>query len=289
MAWGQYDTIRGGGFNLDSASNDAQGNYNTHPNGDLGMAFTATGYTTPPLVNNNVNNSVDNYVNYFWKAGGTPSINTDGSITSLLSANQAAGFSVVKYTGNGTTGATFGHGLSQVPQLMFSKRTDTGDNWNVYTETTGNTGILYLNLADAFTTVSNRFNNTSPTSTVFTLGNSNAINANNGTYIAYCFTSISGYSKVGTYSGTASANSITTGFEPGFIIIKRTDNTGNWVVMDSARGMGSNAYALFPNASSLQSNGWNTAFTATGFTISSAEAWINGSGGTYIYLAIKEN
>ena len=94
---------------------------------------------------------------------------------------------------------------------------------------------------------------------------------------------------MGSYSGTASANSITTGFEPGFIMIKRTDSAGSWVVMDSARGMGSNASALFPNLSALQSNGWNTAFTATGFTISSAEAWINASGGTYIYLAIKEN
>ena len=105
----------------------------------------------------------------------------------------------------------------------------------------------------------------------------------------YSFKSIAGYSKVGSYTGTASANSITTGFEPSFIMIKRTDTTGSWIIMDSARGMGSNAYALFPDLSAAESNAWNTAFTSTGFTISSAETWVNASGGTYIYLAIKEN
>ena len=285
-SWGQYDTVRGSGKVIQSDNTDAEYDYAGHPAGNLAMQFTAGGYTTPPTVNNNINNSSYDYINYFWKAGGTPYINTDGTTTSVVSANQAAGFSIVQQTSNNSND-TIGHGLSAAPELIISKNLSISGPWGAYNASNGVNGYLYFNQTNAWTSAPNVYPIVN--STVFSGGSGGWNNGTGNVYINYCFTSIPGYSKVGTYSGTASANSITTGFEPGFIMIKRTDSAGSWVVMDSARGMGSNASALFPNLNALQSNGWNTAFTATGFTISSAEAWINASGGTYIYLAIKEN
>jgi hypothetical protein len=121
-------------------------------------------------------------------------------------------------------------------------------------------------------------------STTFTT--SQAFSGNNPS-IAYCFTSITGYQKVGSYSGSNSPITITTGFQPRFVLIKRTDTSGNsWVIIDSVRGIGSGADALFPDLSAAESSGWNTDFISTGFTISSNESYISASGGTYIYLAI---
>jgi hypothetical protein len=200
----------------------------------------------------------------------------------------------VNYTGESQSSATIGHGLSSAPEMYIVKSLSTGDWWTYNKYLNGGTNpanyFIRLNSTAAESLNSGSppsiFAGTEPTSTVFSIGAS--INTSNG-FIAYCFTSIPGYSKVGSYTGTSSANSITTGFEPSFIMIKRTDAAGSWVIMDSARGMGSNAYALFPNSAAAESNAWNTAFTSTGFTISSAETWVNASGGTYIYLAIKEN
>ena len=275
---------------------------------DLTLAENATTTNHVSAINNNgfiiqgnhirTNASGDDFVAWNWKAGGAAVSNTDGSITSQVSANTDAGFSIVKYTGNGTSGSTIGHGLSDTPQMMISKRTDSGDNWNVYTEATGNTGILYLNLTDAFTTVSNRFNNTSPTSTVFTVGNSTAINVSGGEYIAYCFHSVSGYQSVGSYTGTNATNSVTTGFEPRFLMVKLTSAIdGQWVMYDNARSatnprtkklaanssVAENDSSLLGGDSSHQVN-----FTSTGFELLETSGGVNTNklNETYIYLAI---
>ena len=283
-----FDSIRGN-YRVRSNSTGAENDYSSHFGGIDANGFTVTSGLA-------LNDTSGTYVAWCWKAGShddnLPQINTEGSIDSVVSVNDAAGFSIVKYTGNGTTGATVGHGMSSTPQMMISKRTDTADNWNVYTEPTGNTGILYLNLSDAFTTVSNRFNNTSPTSEVFTLGNSVSINANGGEYIAYCFTSISGYQEVGSYSGTgATTNKITTGFKPRFLLVKQTNTTRNWYIIDSTRNPSDpRNLLLIPNDSATEFAGSGDVycdFLSDGFEwTSSAGDAVNQSGGTYIYLAI---
>jgi len=280
-----HDSVRGAGYGLISNNTGAQTFYNTI------TSFDSNGFTVDANSYIGTNASGKTFVSWNWKAGGTPSINTDGTITSIVSANQAAGFSIVKYTGNNTAGATVAHGMDAVPELIIWKSLTSVSGWKVYCNqfTSPTTQIVELQASAAVSTNTVFINGTAPSTSLITLGAYGDTNASGQDIVTYCFTSISGYSKVGTYSGTASANSITTGFEPGFIMIKRTDSAGNWVIMDSARGMGSNAYALLPNLTDSESGGWNTAFTATGFTISSAEAWINASGGTYIYLAIKEN
>ena len=257
------------------------------------VSFDTNGFTlgTDYHTVNNANGR--NYVAWCWKAASSDSTNTDGTITSTVRANQDAGFSIVKYTGNGSTGATVGHGMSSTPQMMISKRTDTGDNWNVYTEPTGNTGILYLNLSDAFTTVSNRFNNTSPTSEVFTLGNSAAINANGGEYIAYCFHSVDGYQKVGSYTGTgATGNVVNVGFKPRFLLWKKTNGAVGWFILDGTRNT-SDVWSARLEAHNSNAEAGPDAYTVTvsntGFEMTGSFSNWTGSNelnSTYIYLAI---
>ena len=293
-AWGQYDTIRGDGMTLQSDNNGAEGNYNTHPSGDLAMKFTSTGYNTPPLVNNNVNNASDDYINYFWKAGGLASINTTGTITSIVSANAAAGISVVKYIGNNTSGATIAHGLSSAPEMMIVKRLDSSGDWDVYHSALGATKYTILDTDQASLTASNIWNDTAPTSTVFSVGNHASVNASGGSYIAYLFTSITGFSKVGSYTGAnPSAVSVNLGFNPDMVIIRNSSNTGDWIVYDKQRSPTGNFddYVLLNTTGAQGTTGGNWVTpTATGFdTNGSGGSWTNANGDTYLYLAFKQN
>ena len=293
-AWGQYDTIRGDGMTLQSDNNGAEGNYNTHPSGDLAMKFTSTGYNTPPLVNNNVNNASDDYINYFWKAGGLASINTTGTITSIVSANAAAGISVVKYIGNNTSGATIAHGLSSAPEMMIVKRLDSSGDWDVYHSALGATKYTILDTDQASLTASNIWNDTAPTSTVFSVGNHASVNASGGSYIAYLFTSITGFSKVGSYTGAnPSAVSVNLGFNPDMVIIRNSSNTGDWIVYDKQRSPTGNFddYVLLNTTGAQGTTGGNWVTpTATGFdTNGSGGGWTNANGDTYLYLAFKQN
>ena len=284
-AWGQYDTIRGDGMVLSSDNNGAEGNYNTHPNGDLAMKFTSTGYNTPPLVNNNINNSSDDYINYFWKAGGLASINTDGTNACIVSANAAAGFSIVELSKDNTNTETFGHGLGVVPELIILKRLPSADDWYVYHKDLGNSTRISLNSDAAKVTGTGVWGSTTPTSSVFTLQNQSG-----GAHIAYCFASITNYSSIGTYtaSGSAGSPTITTGFEPGFVIIKNSDRSQEWIIIDSVRGLNK---SLQPNSTAAESVNGNIITTnATSFTIDVNGGGINyASGDTMIYAAFKIN
>ena len=244
------------------------------------------------------NKSGDDYVAWCWKAGdhddNLPQINTEGTIDSVVSVNDAAGFSIVKYTGNGTAGATIGHGLSQKPELFFIKNIEANYNWIAWCNEE-NTELGYLDVTDSF--ASSRYswalNSTQPTSTLITLGNDASVNTSYN-YIAYCFASISGYQKVGSYTGTGSAgNSVTTGFQPRFLMIKNITNTGStgWIMLDTSRdGTTENGNALFANSNASEWGASNTTvdidFTATGFTIQNGYVVVNGGSDTYIYLAI---
>ena len=287
-AWGQYDTVRGSGLVLQSDNSDAQYDYSGHPSGDLAMQFTSTGYNTPPVVNGNINNASDDYINYFWKAGGLASINTDGTITSIVSANQAAGFSIVRYTA--AASSTVGHGLGGVPELLITKMTDATANWAVYHADLGINKTLQLDTTGAEIAVNNYWGTSAPTSTVYGLStNSGHYNAY-GQQIAYCFRSITGFSSIGTYtaSGSAGSPTITTGFQPGFVMIKNVDRSQEWIIIDSVRGLNK---SLQPDSTAAEGVNGNIITTnATSFTIDVNGGGINyASGDTMIYAAFKIN
>ena len=183
-----------------------------------------------------VNTSGRTYVAWCWKAGGTAVSNTDGDITSTVSANQDAGFSIVKYTGNSSYGQTVGHGLSSAPELVIIKNLDNARNWRTYAEPLGATKYINLDETAAAGTYGS-FNNTAPTTTVFSTTSSVADRATNYSgdrFIAYCFHSVDGYQKVGYYTSNASVK-ITTGFEPRWIMQKYTGVANNWWIMDTHR------------------------------------------------------
>ena len=213
---------------------------------------------------------------------------TNGTIPSTVATNVDAGFSIVKYTGNNTAGSTVGHGLSSDPEMVIVKGLDNALNWIVYHTGIGATKYIQLNTTGAEELQSNynMFNSTAPSSTVFSLGNLGNTNGNNLDYIAYCFTSIPGYSKIGSYIGTGGAFTVYTGFAPSFVMIKRSDSTANWVIIDNKRG-GTSRARLYPNLSNAEDNNQGDTLTSNGFsprTTPTADTNING--GTFIYLAI---
>ena len=243
-------------------------------------------------MSNPNSNNVD-YVAWCWKAGdhddNLPQINTEGTIDSTVSVNDAAGFSIVKYTGNNTSGATIGTGLSSAPELMIVKRLDTTSDWDVYTSATGATKYLILDTDQSALTASNIWNNTAPSSTVFTVGNHSSVNASGGKYIAYLWYSVSGHSKIGSYSGTGgSISAIDVGFEPRFVMVKKTNvSGGNWAIFDNLRS-GTSLHQLDANDSHAEYDNQGLTFTSTGFQPrQSVGSDQNVSGATFVYMAFK--
>lgn len=290
-----HDIIRGGAATLDTTTGTDETVVSTGLRVDFRESSTSSRIETASA---GWNSSGYNYVAYGFKGGGTGTSNTSGSITSTVSANQAAGFSIVTYTGNGTSGATFGHGLSSAPELVIVKGRNTQyafPNWNVYSnQLNGGSSpqnyFLYLNTTDAEAASSSRWNNTAPTSSVITLGNSVNVNELNGTYVAYCFHSVSGYSKIGSYTGGGSTDvSVTTGFRPRFILVRSTDNTDYWTWFDAERSTSASDFDNFLYFNSAEVEVPNIdaiTTTSTGFTVTRNNARPNFSGYNYMYLAI---
>jgi hypothetical protein len=197
-------------------------------------------------------------------------------------------FDEVCYTGTGAN-TTQTHNLGVIPELMIIKERSASNNWQVYSSSLGNTQYLVLNTTAAAATGATRWNSTTPTSSVFSIGTDTTVNASTQTYAAYLFATCLGVSKVGSYTGTGATQTINCGFTGGarFVMIKRTDSTGSWYVWDTARGMvaGSDFYLLL-NSNAAEVNANNVYTATTGFQIVSSLADINASGGTYIYLAI---
>jgi hypothetical protein len=288
-----FDSVRGisgsGSPSLITNLTDAEANYGP----TFGVtAVNSTGFT---VVGNGsfTNGSGINYVGWQWKAGGTAVTNNVGSLSAQVSANTTSGFSVVTYTGNGTAGATIGHGLGATPAMIMIKgRNATGD-WQVYHQSIGNTGIVCLNLNIATFTTVLAWNNTSPTSSVFTLGSGGDLNGNTNTYVAYCWTPIAGFSQFGSYTGNGSADGpfVYTGFRPRFIMLKDYTNTGdNWILHDTARSP-SNVVNLDLAANDSYADETFTALDilSNGFKLRNTNNNWNGSGRGYIYMAFAEN
>ena len=218
-----------------------------------------------------------------------------------LTTNQPLGYSFrrapgffdeVCYTGNGVNGRTVTHNLAAVPEIMIVKRRSAAGSWATYTSSTGNTKRLSLDTADAADVQSSFWNNTSPTSTVFTVGTFSDVNTNGSTYVAYLFATAAGVSKVGSYTGNGTTQTINCGFGAGgarFVLIKRTDSTGDWYVYDTARGMTvlTDPYLLLNSTAAETATLGSVTTVSTGFALNSAIlAAINVNAGTYIFLAI---
>lgn len=289
-----YDAIRGSSA-VFSNTTAVEFDYSQHPNGDLSPSFTSNGFQTPSVVNNGINASGQTYVAWNWKANGTGVSNTDGTITSTVSANQKAGFSIVSYTGTGTNGATIGHGLSSAPDLLMVKDRSQAVDWHVYhsaNTSAPETEYLILNQNLATIDAIAPWNDTAPTSSVFTVGTGVAVNTNGNNYIAYCFHSVEGYSKFGSYTGNGSSDGpfVYTGFRPAWIMTKRTNVAEDWHIEDVERSTYNPAKTtLWANESYAEAdfaNGFD--ILSNGFKLRETGQAVNGSGSTYIYMAFAE-
>ena len=260
--------------------------------------FRDEGFSVGSDSGSYVNISGQTMIAYALKAGGSGSSNSDGDITSTVSVASHGGFSIVKYDpgSGGSAGDTVGHGLSRAPNYIILKVLESvGDkNWSVGSDDIGWTNNLFLNLTNAKSAGSGPWNNTAPTSSVFSIGSDRD---NDAAYIAYCFAKTSGLIACGTYTGNGSAdgpfvqvNDGGSGFKPSFIMIKRTDSTEGWHINDAVRDpINPLNNQLQPNSSNAESGSSYMDFTANGFKLRGTQGATNASGGTYVYLAFAEN
>lgn len=272
-----FDSVRGATKMLSSDLTDAEAT-----RADTLTSFDSDGFTVSD--SGFVNDTADTYVAWCWKAGGTAVTNTDGSITSQVSANVDAGFSIVNWTAT-SNGYTVGHGLSSAPELIITKSRALTTNWWTFTTLIdGSVDFLGLNLTNA--KADDSIGLSAPTSTVFSMHSGYTSTPTD--VIAYCFHSVEGFSKIGTYSGTGSDQAITgLGFQPDFVLIKRTDSTGNWCIADSARLTSGESNFLYPNLNNAESVSAVITMESDGFSMDGAGVDYNASGGTYLYMAIK--
>ena len=247
--------------------------------------------TAGPNANSN-NQDTKNYVAWNWKANGSGSANTDGSISSTVSANTTSGFSIVSYTGTGAN-ATVGHGLGSTPSVVMVKRRNGNSWWYVrHTGTNITDGHVFLNTTSPASTQSTSIIGLS--SSTFSIGTEVSVNDSGGTYIAYCFAEKQGFSKFGSYvaNGSNDGPMIYLGFKPAFVLIKRTSNTNVWILLDNKRGSYNvNQSKLYPDNNDAEntdtSNGID--FLSNGFKIRRNNTEINGAAGdTFIYMAFAE-
>jgi hypothetical protein len=269
-----------------------------------GAAFTdANSITSFNADGFSVGNSFDNtnavtYVAWNWKANGTGSSNTAGSITSTVSANTTSGFSVVTYTGNGSATATVGHGLGVAPSMFIVKSRSDAKDWIVYHVSLGNNTIIKLNSSgNTFST--DYWQDTTPSSSIIYLNGQvdTEVCGNNITYVIYAFAAIAGYSAFGSYTGNGSSDGpfVYTGFRPAFVLIKNTTSgTADWVIYDTVRNTYNTAdYRLLPNSSSSELTRGAIDFLSNGMKMrngsSAGYQEINTSGQNYIYAAFASN
>jgi hypothetical protein len=303
-----YDSVRGAGItkdlNSDTTNSESDNTPNTTNYGYV-SSFDTNGFT---VTNGNhassagiwSNQSGEDFVAWNWLANGAGVSNTDGSITSTVSASTTSGFSIVSYTGNGVAGATIGHGLGVTPAMMIIKNRDNAaESWMVYHQAYG-TGTQYFILNDTggvytYTTV---FNDTAPDADKFTVGTAGATNYNSQGLVAYCFAEVKGFSKFGSYTGNGNTDGpfVYTGFKPAFVMIKNASaGSTDWYLYDNKRGGpasgvygNNNKFFLKPNSSAAEGNESFDMYS-NGFKIKISNSFLNGSGNTLIYMAFAEN
>ena len=258
-------------------------------------AFDSDGFTVG--TSNDVNKLNNTHVAWNWKAGGTASSNTDGSITSSVSVNTTAGFSIVSYTGTATSGVTVGHGLGVKPDMIILKnRSPDTASWPVYHSSLGATKYVGLNSTGASTTSNTRWNDTEPTSSVFTLGSSGDVvgDSSGEPFIAYCFAEKTGYSKFGSYIGNGNADGsfVYTGFKPTWVMIKLISATDNWIIQDNKRNTfnSSTSQRIRANTTGAEFSSVNPIdLYSNGFkAMRGSDGEFNGAGSSYLYMAFGQ-
>ena len=284
------DQVRGA--NKEMSSNRTLAEYSDNSDGNL-TSFNSDGFViTEGSSNiNNWNKDTDSYVAWCWKASGSTASNGSGDITSTVDANTTAGFSIVSYTGDGSTGATVGHGLGAVPKMIIMKNlTESSRHWQIYHESIGNTHYFQFD-TNAKLDDAGCFDDTSPTSSVFTLGSANRGNEDTKSFIAYCFAEKQGYSKFGSYVGNSSTDGtfVYTGFSPSFLMIKCTSGTEEWWTWDNKR----NTYnvvnkALHANDGDGVEDSDSLDFLSNGFKMRVNSGARNATDTTYTYMAFAE-
>jgi hypothetical protein len=281
------DAIRGPNallFSNDTSAEDTTaGNF---------LSFDTDGFTVGS--DGSINGNTDTYVAWNWLAGNGTTSNTDGTITSTVSVNQKAGFSIVSFVNASSTNQeTVGHGLGSAPKLIIAKNRDTSaNNWAVFHSSVCDTTskFLRLNTTDSLVTFSTVWGAALPTSSVFGV-TGGGIAAASVNMIAYCFAEVEGFSKFGSYTGNGSADGpfVYCGFRPAFVMVKRTDNSNNWILWDTTR----NTYNqiddnLYPDTSAAENNDPGIDALSNGFKIRGTALFSNASGGTYIFMAFAE-
>jgi len=289
-----FDSVRGGYYTSAPGPNLRPNGTTAGHGSDITSAYGITFGSSSSTIGSdgggyNYNQNGKSYVGWQWRANGTGSANTDGSISSTVSVNTTSGFSIVKWTSNDVTGATIGHGLGTVPSIVLIKNTSTAQDWIMYHKSLGNSNIVKLNSTDAINSGTGSFNGTTPTNSVFTVGSDNSTRGANGNVmIAYCFADVQGYSKFGSYTGNGNADGtfIYTGFKPQFILSKQSHAVRNWVMTDTKRSTYniSNNF-LAPNLSDAEQAYTYYDILSNGFKARDTSTWINENGGTYIYMA----
>ena len=279
-----FDAVRGATKRIVSNTTGAETTAST----DL-TAFASDGFTVGS--GSNINNSGNNFVSWNWKAGtGQGSSNTDGSInTTYTSVNTTAGFSISQYTGAGST-STVGHGLGVAPKVIMIKGLSNSGAWQFYHEDIGNNKKLILN-TDGAEISSGYMNNTSPTSSVFTVVNDSDVGTSGYTYIAYCFAEKKGFSKFGSYVGNGSGDGtyVHLGFSPAFVMVKRTDTAKPWQMYDNKRvGYNPDNNQLNANDTAVEATNDFLDIVSNGFKVRTTDSTMNTSGQTYIFMAFAE-
>tara|TARA_A100001011_G_scaffold359496_1_gene406046 strand:- start:844 stop:1896 length:1053 start_codon:yes stop_codon:yes gene_type:complete len=284
-----FDSTRGVTKFLESNTNDAEG---TQAN--LLSSFNSDGFTLG--AGGETNSSSTNYVAWQWKANGgsrTTFTESGDNPGGGYQANTTAGFSIVDFVGTGANG-TVQHGLGVAPRWYIIKNRDRSANWQVYHEDNGNTHYIKLNGTGAKLDNHEIFNDTSPTSSVFSVGIDQSVNFNGENHIAYVFAEIQGYSKFGSYTGNGNADGpfVYTGFKPAWLLIRRTDSAQNWNLHDNKRSTFNTTKAdLFPNLSNAEEtgNGNFIDFLSNGFKHRASTNSLNASSGDFIYMAFAQH
>jgi hypothetical protein len=294
-----YDSVRGAGSTKELSSNNTASEGSTAANayGYL-SAFASDGFTvtdgTSGAGNADLltNASGKAYASWNWLANGAGVSNTDGTISSTVSANTTSGFSIVSYTGTGTNPSTVGHGLGTAPSCIILRDRNNVSDWYVGHDGIGWTDRLKLNTTASTASSVTLWNNTAPTSSVFTI--SSGLNFNGSPTIAYCFAEKKGFSKFGSYTGNGSADGtfVYTGFKPAFVLVKNTQNSDAlWYLFDNKR----NSFnlvntALYPNSSVVEGISGSSImdFVSNGFKLRGSSGGTNPSGQTMIYMAFAE-
>ena len=282
------DTVRGATKNLFSNTTGAEAT-----DTETLTSFNSDGFTLGDSAKVNENGTT--FASWNWKAGTSftndASATGIGSIDSSGSVSTDAGFSIITYTGTGSA-ATVAHGLGVAPKMIINRTISAAKDWITYHASLGATKFVELNTTDAAATSSDKFNNTDPTSTVFSIESSSQNNTSGGTCLAYCFAEKKGYSKFGSYTGNGNADGtfIYTGFKPAFVMTKRTDTTSDWYLSDNKRnGFNDDNHVFYANESDAEKTVNRIDILSNNFKLRSTGSGVNASGGSYIYMAFAEN